>query len=123
VSGTLTGTITVPLARGEYVESFKGSGVVSPFGLTKVKGSFNLEPSLRGTVTLTSSKGNIVADFTEIPRPGPLSITVTKGTKHFKGIVGSGSGSLDWIATTVHKEKSTGPFSLTLDLMVTLPIS
>ena len=49
-------------------------------------------------VTLTTPKGNIVmhtvVQTTEFGRlPGSVSMTITKGTKHFKGISGSGSGS------------------------------
>jgi hypothetical protein len=82
-------------------------------------------PSLTGTFTLTTSKGNIVVDATDISLGKlPLSLTVTKGTKHFKGIVGSGSGTADWTVKPVThggKVKIGGTFSLKLDLMVTMP--
>jgi hypothetical protein len=122
VSGTLKGTFTSEAGDGPY--SLKGSGVVSPFGHTTVKESYVVsgpDDQQTGTITLTTSKGNIVAHTIEFGN-GPVSMTITKGTKHFKGIGGSGSGSLDLMARN-HSVKPSGKFTLTVNLNVTMPIS
>jgi hypothetical protein len=78
-----------------------------------------------GTFTLTAPKGNIVVDTTEFGN-GPVSMTVAQGTKHFKGIVGSGSGSLALIPMTVKPNKAgglSGKFTFTVNLNVTMPTS
>jgi hypothetical protein len=126
-SGTVKGKITVGPGL-DSLNSFKGSDAVSPLGHTTVKGSFAVSgPHYQqtGTFTLTTSKGNIVVDTIEFGN-GPVSMTVAKGTKHFKGIVGSGSGSLDLIATTVKPHRAwgfSGNFTLTVNLNVTIPTS
>jgi hypothetical protein len=129
VSGKLTGTSTFAGPGNSQTIGVKGSGVVGPFGHTTVKGSFLISapnpqnPSLTGTFTLTTSKGNVVVDATETPLGKvPLSMTVTKGTKHFNGIDGSGSGSLDWTITK-ERPKLSGKFTLTVNLNVTIPTS
>jgi hypothetical protein len=121
VSGTLKGTFTSEAGDGPY--SLKGSGVVSPFGHTTVKESYVVSgPNYQqtGTITLTTSKGNIVAHTIEFGN-GPVSMTIIKGTKHFKGIGGSGSGSLDLMVRN-HSVKPSGKFTLTVNLNVTMPI-
>jgi hypothetical protein len=67
-------------------------------------------------------KGNIVVDTIEYGN-GPVSMTVTKGTKHFKGIAGSGSGSLSSFANLKLGMKTKGHFTLTVNLNVTMPTS
>ena len=81
---------------------------------------------MSGTLTLTTPKGNIVMKTvvytTELGRlPGPVSMTITKGTKHFKGIGGSGSGSLDLMIRNPGSVKPSGKFTLTVNLNVTMP--
>ena len=126
VSGTLKGTFTAHEGDGPY--HLTGKGPVSPLGHTTVKGSYVVSGpnQLTGTLTLTTSKGNIVmdtvVDTTELGRlPGPVSITITKGTKHFKGIGGSGSGSLDLMVRNPGSVKPSGKFTLTVNLNVTMP--
>ena len=126
-SGTLTGTFTSAAGDGPY--RLKGGGVVSPFGHTTVKGSENVSGpnyQMTGTLTLTTPKGNIVmntvVDTTELGRlPAPVSMTITKGTKHFKGIVGSGSGSLELMIRNPGSVKPAGKFTVTVNLNVTMP--
>jgi hypothetical protein len=129
VSGTLKGTFTSAAGDGPY--HLTGRGAVSPFGHTTVKGSYvvsgpNFE--LAGTLTLTTSKGNIVLNTvvhtTEFGKlPSPVSMTITKGTKHFKGIGGSGSGSLDLTVRNPGSVKPSGKFTITVNLNVTMPPS
>jgi hypothetical protein len=82
---------------------------------------------MTGTLTLTTSKGNIVVHTvvytTELGRlPGPVTMTITKGTKHFKGISGSGSGSsLDLMIRNPGSVKPSGKFTLTVNLSVMMP--
>jgi hypothetical protein len=134
VSGTLTGTLTLLISLEEpvqYLNGAKGSGVVRPFGHTKVNGSFILSSSARtfsGTFTLSTPKGNIVVDATKSLGPDPLSMTVTRGTKHFRGIVGSGSGSLVYASRMVNSHGggihgANYNFTLTVNLNVTMPTS
>ena len=124
VSGTLKGTFTSAAGDGPY--HLTGSGAVSPFGHTTVKGSYVVsgpDYQLTGTLTLTTSKGNIVMDVAHTIEfgNGPVSMTITKGTKHFKGIAGSGSGSLDLMARNPGSVKPSGKFTLTVNLNVTMP--
>ena len=122
VSGTLKGTFTSEAGDGPY--SLKGSGVVSPFGHTTVKESYVVsgpDDQQTGTITLTTSKGNIVAHTIEFGN-GPVSMTITQGTKHYKGIGGSGSGSLDLMVRN-HSVKPSGKFTFTVNLNVTMPTS
>jgi hypothetical protein len=123
-SGTLAGTITVGPGFDSR-NSFDGSGVISPFGRMKVKGSYAVSgPNYQqtGTFTLTTPKGSIVVDTIEFGN-GPVSMTVTKGTKHFKGIAGSGSGSLSSFANLKLGMKTKGHFTLTVNLNATTPTS
>jgi len=125
VSGTLKGTFTS--AAGLY--HVTGSGVLSPLGHTTVKGSYTVSGphyQMTGTLTLTTSKGNIVVDTvvdtTEFGKlPSPVSMAITKGTKHFKGIGGSGSGSLDFMVRNPGSPKPSGKFTLTVNLNATMP--
>ena len=127
VSGTLKGTFTSAAGDGPY--HLTGSGAISPLGHTTVKGSYVVsgpDLQLAGTLTLTTSKGNIVlatvVETTEFGKlPGPVSMTITKGTKHFKGISGSGSGSLDLIIRNPGSVKPSGKFTLTVNLNATMP--
>jgi hypothetical protein len=129
VSGTLKGTFTAQGGDGPY--HLTGKGPVTPLGHTTVKGSENVSGpyyQMTGTLTLTTPKGNIVmetvVDTTELGKlPGPVSMTITKGTKHFKGIGGSGSGSLDLMVRNPGSVKPSGKFTLTVNLNVTMPIS
>jgi hypothetical protein len=130
VSGTLTGTFNLMLVGSlQTMDGAEGSGVVRPFGHTKVNGSFSLSTSERtliGAFTLTTSKGNILVDASKTLGPAPLSMTVTKGTKQFKGIVGSGSGSLNYEPRDVNphslgKHLGNFNFTLTVNLNVTIP--
>ncbi len=125
VSGTVKGTFTT---QGGFFH-LTGSSVVSPLGHTTVKGSEVVSgPDLlmTGMLTLTTSKGNIVmgtvVHTTEFGKlPGPVSITITKGTKHFKAIGGSGSGSLDFMVRNPGSPKPVGKFTLTVNLNATMP--
>ena len=127
VSGTLKGTFTSGGGDGPY--RLTGKGPVTPLVHTTVKGSENVSGpnyQMSGTLTLTTPKGNIVmatvVDTTELGRlPGPVSITITKGTKHFKGISGSGSGSLDFMIRNPGSVKPSGKFTLTVNLNATMP--
>ena len=128
VSGTLKGTFTSAAGDGPY--HLTGSGAVSPFGHTTVKGSYVVsgQNQLTGTLTLTKSKGNIVMDtvvdtieFAKLP--SPMSMTITKGTKQFKGIGGSGSGTLELMIRNPDSLKPSGKFTVTVDLNVTMPTS
>jgi hypothetical protein len=122
-SGTLKGTFTSEGGDGPY--SLKGSGVVSPFGHTTAKESYAVSgPDYQqtGTITLTTSKGNIVAHTIEFGN-GPVSMTITKGTKQFKGIGGSGSDSLELMTRNPGSVKPSGKFTLTVNLNVTMPTS
>jgi hypothetical protein len=129
VSGTLKGTFTSAAGDGPY--HLTGSGAVSPFGHTTVKGSYIVsgpDYQLTGTLTLTTSKGNIVMDTvvetTEFGKlTSPVSMTISNGTKHFKGIGGSGSGSLDFMVRNPGSVKPSGKFTLTVNLNVTMPPS
>jgi hypothetical protein len=132
VSGTVEGKMTYGPGP-VYVNSYKGTGAVSPLGHATVKGSYAVSVSgstyqATGTFTLTTSKGNIVVDTFKSAKVnsgnGPTSMTVTKGTKHFKGIVGSGSGSFLTLSPPgLHGRKVSGTFSLTVNLNVTIPTS
>jgi hypothetical protein len=127
VSGTLKGTFTSAAGDGPY--HVTGKGPVTPLGHTTVKGSENVSGpnyQMTGTLTLTTSKGNIVVDTvvdtTELGKlPSPVSITITKGTKHYKGIGGSGSGSLDLMIRNPGGVKPSGKFTLTVNLNATMP--
>ena len=126
VSGTLKGTYTAHGGDGPY--RLTGSGAVSPFGHTTVKGSYVVSGpnQLTGTLTLTMSKGNIlmdtVVDTIEFAKlPSPASMTITKGTMHFKGIGGSGSGSLELMIRNPGSVKPSGKFTLTVNLNATMP--
>lgn len=132
VSGTVEGKITYGPGP-DYLDSYKGSGAVSPLGHATVKGSNTVSVSgstyhETGTLTLTTSKGNIVVDTirsgTVNSGNSPISMTVTNGTKHFKGIVGSGSGSfLSLSKPGLHGGKVSGTFTLAINLNVTIPTS
>ena len=127
VSGTLKGTFTSAAGDGPY--NLKGSGVVSQLGHTTLKGSDTVSGpnfQLTGTFTLTTPKGNIVVHTVVNPTefgklPSPVSMTITKGTKHFKGIGGSGSGSLDLMVRNPGSVKPSGKFTLTVNLNATMP--
>ena len=127
VSGTLKGTFIAHGGDGPY--RLTGKGPVTPLVHTTVKGSENVsgpDYEMSGTLTLTTPKGNIVmatvVHTTELGRlPGPVSITITKGTKHFKGISGSGSGSLDFMIRNPGNVTPAGKFTLTVDLNATMP--
>ena len=127
VSGTLKGTFTSAAGDGPY--HLTGKGPVTPLGHTTVKGSENVsgpDYQMTGTLTLTTPKGNIVmdtvVDTTEFGKlPSPVSMTITKGTKHFKGIGGSGSGSLDLMIRNPGSVKPSGKFTVTVNLNVTMP--
>jgi hypothetical protein len=127
VSGTLEGTFTSAAGDGPY--HLTGKGLISPLGHATVKGSESVSGpnfQMTGTLTLTTSKGNIVVHTvvhtTELGRlPGPVSMTITNGTKHFKGIGGSGSGSLDLMIRNPGSVKPSGKFTLTVNLNVTMP--
>jgi len=127
VSGTLKGTFTSQGGDGPY--HLTGKGPVTPLGQTTLKGSENVsgpDYQMTGTLTLTTPKGNIVmatvVHTTELGKlPGPVSMTITKGTKHFKGIVGSGSGSLDFMIRNPGSVKPAGKFTVTVNLNATMP--
>ena len=127
VSGTLKGTFTAHGGDGPY--HLTGKGPVTSLGHTTVKGSESVSGPdylMTGTLTLTTPKGNIVmhtvVDTTELGKlPGPVSMTITKGTKHFKGIGGSGSGSLEFTFRNPGSVSPSGKFTVTVNLNVTMP--
>jgi hypothetical protein len=122
VTGTLSGTYTEGKAAGAPVK-FKGSGDLTPYGHTTVSGSFSLSTiPASGSVTLKFRKGNIVVRVSESSIPhspvsGDVSYTVTKGTKQFKHLVGTGTGTI----SIVGESASKGTWTLTASLMVTVP--
>jgi hypothetical protein len=129
VSGTLKGTFTAQGGGGPY--HLTGKGPVTALGQMTVKGSEKVSGPdylMTGTLTLTTPKGNIVMNTvvhtTELGKlPGPVSMAITKGTKHFKGVGGSGSGSLDLMVRNPGSVTPAGKFTLTVNLNVTMPIS
>ena len=126
VSGTLKGTFTSEAGDGPY--HLTGKGPVSPLGHTTVKGSENVsgpDYQMTGTLTLTTPKSNIgmhaVVDTIEFARlPSPASMTITKGTKHFKGIGGSGSGTLELTIRNPGSVKPSGKFTVTVNMNDTM---